>query len=89
MRDNLARLSDGTIAGSVLKMNDAVKNMVEVIGVDFCRAIDYATINPARSLGVFNERGSIKEGKAADFTVLDKDFSVLSTIRGGEVIFSK
>ena len=89
VKNGEARLENGALAGSVLKMNDAVKNMVEVIGVDFCRAIDYATINPARSLGVSGERGSIKEGKAADFTVLDKDFSVLSTIRGGEVIFSK
>ena len=87
VKNGEARLENGALAGSVLKMNVAVKNMVEKIGVDFCTAIDYATANPAKSLGVFSERGSIAVGKRADFAVLDKDFSVIRTIRGGKVIF--
>ena len=89
VKNGEARLENGALAGSVLKMNDAVKNMVEKIGVDFCRAIDYATANPARSLGIYGERGSIKEGKTADFAVLDKDFTVLTTVREGNVIFNR
>ena len=87
VKNGEARLNNGTLAGSVLKMNDAVKNMVKVIGVDFCTAIDYATANPAKSLGMFSERGSIAVGKRADFAVLDEDFKVLKTIRGGNVVF--
>ena len=74
VKNGEARLNNGTLAGSVLKMNEAVKNMVEIVGADFCTAIDFATANPAKSLGVYSERGSISVGKRADFAVLSKDF---------------
>ena len=89
VKNGEARLENGTLAGSVLKMNEAVKNMVERVGTDFCTAVDFATANPARSLGVFAERGSIAVGKRADFAVLDKDFSVLKTVRGGKTVFER
>ena len=87
VKNGEARLENGTLAGSVLKMNVAVKNMVEKIGVDFCTAVDFATANPAKSLGIFSERGSIAVGKRADFAVLDGEFNVIKTVRGGKVIF--
>ena len=82
-----ARLADGTLAGSVLRMNRAVQNMVEKVGVPFTQAIDYATINPARMLKIDEEAGSIKVGKRADFTVLNANYDVVMTIRGGEIIY--
>ena len=82
-----ARLADGTLAGSVLKMNVAVKNIVEKCGVAFTDAIDCATVNPAKSIGVFDKYGSIEKGKFADFTALDKDFNVVLTIVGGKVVY--
>lgn len=85
-----ARLEDGTLAGSVLTMNNAVKNMVQKCGVSICDACDFASKNPAKNLGVYNERGGIAVGKRADFAVLDKnDFSVIMTVRGGKVVYSK
>lgn len=85
-----ARLEDGTLAGSVLTMNNAVKNMVQKCGVSICDAADFASKNPAKNLGIYNERGSIAVGKRADFAILDKnDFSVIMTVRGGKVIYSK
>ncbi len=69
-------------------MNEAVKNMVGKVDVDFCTAIDFATANPAKSLGVYSERGSIAVGKRADFAVLDDKFNVLMTIVGGKVGYS-
>lgn len=87
VKNGEARLLDGTLAGSVLKMNVAIKNLVEKVGISFTDAIDFATANPAKNLGVYNERGSIDLGKRADITVLDKDFNVLYTIRGGEIIY--
>lgn len=87
VKNNEARLKDGTLAGSVLRMNDAVKNMVIKCGVDFCDAIDFASANPAKNLGVFDKLGSIESGKNASFAVLDKDFNVLMTIRSGKVIY--
>lgn len=87
VKNGEARLENGTLAGSVLKMNRAVQNMVEKVGVPFTQAIDYATINPARMLKIDGETGSIKVGKKADFTVLNENYDVLMTIRDGEVIY--
>ncbi|MBO4572732.1 MAG: N-acetylglucosamine-6-phosphate deacetylase [Clostridia bacterium] len=83
VKNGEARLENGALAGSVLKMNDAVKNMVEKVGVDFCTAVDFASANPAKSLGLYAERGSIAIGKRADFTVLDDKFNVIATYVGG------
>ena len=82
-----ARLADGTLAGSVLRMNRAVQNMVEKVGVPFTQAVDYCTINPARTLKIENEAGSIAEGKRADFAVLNDKFDVLCTVRDGKIIY--
>ena len=82
-----ARLADGTLAGSVLRMNRALQNMVEKVGVPFTQAVDYCTINPARTLKMENEAGSIAEGKRADFAVLNDKFDVLYTVRDGKIIY--
>lgn len=82
-----ARLVDGTLAGSVLRMNRALQNMVEKVGVPFTQAVDYCTINPARTLKMENEAGSIAEGKRADFAVLNDKFDVLYTVRDGKIIY--
>ncbi len=87
VKNGEARLEDGTLAGSVLRMNRAVQNMVEKVGVPFTQAVDYATINPARMLKIDNEAGSIEVGKRADFTVLNKNYDVILTMRGGKVIY--
>lgn len=84
-----ARLKDGTLAGSVLKMNVAVKNIVEKAGVPFTDAIDFATYNPAKNIGVLNERGTIEVGKRADLTVLNSDFEVLYTLVNGKIVYKK
>ena len=87
VKNGEARLENGTLAGSVLRMNRAVQNMVEKVGVPFTQAVDYATINPAKTLGIDGEVGSIKVGKRADFTVLNTNYDVLLTVRDGEVIY--
>lgn len=88
VKNGEARLADGTLAGSVLKMNVAIKNLVEKANVSLEKAIDYATINPAINLKVDGERGSIALGKVADFAVLNKDYSVGLTIVNGEVVYN-
>lgn len=82
-----ARLADGTLAGSILRMNRALQNMVEKVGVPLTQAVDYCTINPARTLKMENEAGSIAEGKRADFAVLNDKFDVLYTVRDGKIIY--
>ena len=87
VKNGEARLEDGTLAGSVLRMNRAVGNLVEKAGVPLLQAVDYATINPARTLGIDGETGSIRVGKLADFAVLDDKFNVLYTIRDGRIVY--
>ena len=87
VKDGTARLEDGTLAGSILKMNDAIKNLVLSCGVKFNDAVDFATINPAKNLCINNACGSIDVGKNADFCVMDEDFNVVSTIVNGEKVF--
>ena len=88
VKNGEARLADGTLAGSVLKMNRALENVVEKVGVSFTQAVDFATINPAKNLGLDKEIGSIKVGKRADFTVLNKNYDVVYTIVGGKIVYS-
>ncbi len=89
VKNGEARLENGALAGSILKMNDAIKNLVTKCDVNFTDAIDYATINPAKNLGIDSACGSIKEGKNADFAVLNEDYSVALTIRNGNIIYFK
>lgn len=86
VRDGQARLSDGTLAGSILKMNEAVRNLVLYAGVDIGQAVDFASYNPAEYLGL-KDCGSIVCGNLADFCVTDNNFNVLYTVRNGEIIY--
>lgn len=87
VKDGRACLQDGTLAGSILRMNRAVQNLTEQVGVPLERAADAASLNPAKNLGIANAYGSIREGKSADFAVLDPSFNVLFTVRAGKVIY--
>lgn len=83
-----ARLADGTLAGSTLKMNQAIKNIINVLNISLEKAIDLATINPARNLGIDNVKGSIALGKDADLTIIDKDLNIYMTISKGNIIYN-
>ena len=89
VKNGEARLADGTLAGSVLKMNDAVRFVVRSLGSGLCDAVDLATANPAKNLGIYGEYGSIEVGKYADFVVLDSMLDVVMTVRGGKIVFSR
>ena len=89
VKNGEARLENGALAGSILKMNDAIKNLVLKCNVPFTDAVDFATINPAKNLNVYDRMGSITVGKNANFTVLDGEFNVHLTVRDGEVIYTR
>lgn len=88
VKDNAARLENGTLAGSTLKMNEAVYNFMKTLNLSMEEAVDCATINPARILGVDDRKGSIEIGKDADLIVVDEDMNVYMTICRGEVVYS-
>ena len=75
-----ARLEDGALAGSILKMNDAVKNIITYTGCSLRDAVQMAAVNPAKQLNVYDKKGSIAAGKDADIVILDDDFQVRTTI---------
>jgi N-acetylglucosamine-6-phosphate deacetylase len=74
--EGAARLRDGTLAGSVLTMSGAVKNMVELAGLPFETVVPLATEIPARIAGVADRKGRIESRYDADITVLNDRFEV-------------
>jgi N-acetylglucosamine-6-phosphate deacetylase len=85
-----ARLADSdTLAGSILTLNDALKNMVEFTGCPPHEAVNMATLNPARLLGIEDRKGRLEKGFDADIAVFGQDFEPLLTIIGGNMVFKK
>ena len=78
-------MADGTIAGSVLTLNKAVKNLFENTELTLCEAVRCATINPATALKVQDEIGSIAEGKMADMVIFNDNFDIMFTIIDGKI----
>ena len=87
VENQVARLADGTIAGSVLTMDQAVKRFWENTGANLAEVVAMASANPARELGLFGERGSIDVGKNADFVIFDENVSVFATIVKGKKVY--
>ena len=85
LRDNAARLADGTIAGSVTNLFACMKNAI-AFGVPQEQAIRSATVIPAREIGADSEIGSIEIGKRADFVVCDTELNILDVYIGGDKI---
>lgn len=83
------RLKDGTIAGSVLKLNEAVRNVLANTDLTISQAVNMASLNPARRIGLSASKGSIEAGKDADFAIVDDAIDVQATILGGRVIYQK
>lgn len=82
-----ARLATGALAGSVSDLMTCLQRAVRDMHVPLESALKAATENPARALGLDNERGFIKAGYAADFVVLDKDLEIKQVfIRGNELL---
>ena len=81
--DGVIRLEDGTISGSAMTMAEGVKNLL-LSGVSICDVSKMASKNPAETLGVYDITGSIKEGKCADFAVLDGEYNVVTAFVDGE-----
>lgn len=72
-------VKEKNFAGSTLKINEGLKNLVERANVPFGDALDSCTINPAALLGLNDRIGSLTAGHDADVVVLDDDYSVLAT----------
>ncbi len=82
------RMADGTIAGSVLKLNRGVKNLRDNAALSMQTAIRMASLNPANSIGVGNRKGSLEAGKDADIVLMNEECDVLKTFVRGNCVYT-
>lgn len=81
-----ARLADGTLAGSILTEDAALRNLMRFTGCSLAEAVDAFTSEPARLMDL-NDRGQIQAGMRADFVLMDDRMNVMATLVGGEIVF--
>lgn len=84
VKDKQARLENGSLAGSVLTFNDALKNMIEYTHCSMEEAVKMSSVNQAREFGL-TQKGALEKGKDADMVLLDDALTVNKTILGGIV----
>lgn len=77
-------LEDGTIAGSVLKLNEAVRNLHKYTELSLPEVFACASLNPAKAVGEADRIGSLEVGKCADIILCDDDFNIITTIIDGK-----
>ena len=81
VRDGLARLPDGTIAGSTTNLFDEFKNLLS-FGISEKAAVKACTINPAKAVKADRDIGSIEIGKRADLLIIDENKEIVKVIKG-------
>lgn len=84
VKDNSARLEDGTLAGSILAMNNAVKNAYQHLGLSISEAVNLASYNPAKNLNLI-DLGEIAVNKTADIIMFDEEINVDFVMIDGNV----
>ncbi len=82
-------LEDGTIAASVLRLNEAVRNLYENTDLTLPQAVACASLHPAKALKVDDKIGSLEAGKCADIIIFDDQFDIQKTIIGGNTVCGK
>lgn len=79
-------VSDGALAGSATNLMDCMRIAVKKMGIPLETAVACATMNPAKSLGEYDQYGSITAGKKADVVLLDKELNLKMVIKDGKTI---
>lgn len=89
VKENQARLENGALAGSVMTLNRMVNNILNNTNLKVNEAVKLASLNPARSLRIDNNKGSIELGKDADIAIFDENLDCHMTISEGKIIYKK
>ena len=89
VEDGVPRLADGTIAGSTLTMDKALKNVIAFTGLSMREALPMLTASPARAVGAEHRKGRLEEGYDADVVIFDDDFTVHRTLVAGATVYRK
>ncbi len=88
VRDGVGMLADGsTIAGSTCRMIDGLRNLVELAEVPLVKAVQMATLNPAKALRRERKIGRLQAGYRADFAIFSTGFKIRQTWVGGQIVF--
>jgi N-acetylglucosamine-6-phosphate deacetylase len=87
VRDGAARLPDGTLAGSVLTMDVALRNIAAATGLPLSELWPLTSLNAARAIGLSARKGSLEVGKDSDLVLLDDQFQVQLTVAEGIVVY--
>ncbi|MFZ3588964.1 N-acetylglucosamine-6-phosphate deacetylase [Bacillus sp. DJP31] len=82
-----ARLEDGTLAGSILRMDEALSNIMSYTGCSLLEVVRMTSYNSACKIGVLDRKGSLEVGKDADIVVLNKDYQVVMTFCLGKLVY--
>lgn len=83
VKENVATLEDGTIAGGICNLYQCFKKAVLEMNIPLKDAIWSCTQTPAKALGIEDKVGSIEEGKNADLLILDKNLNIKYVIKNG------
>ncbi len=86
--EEACRLSDGTLAGSILPLDQALRNLIAITGCALPEALATVTTTPAALLGISAERGDINSGMIADMLLLTPDLEIATTIAAGEIVYN-
>lgn len=89
VKDKRAFLENGTLAGSTLTMEDAIRTMVNKVGVPITDAVRMASLNGAKVLGMEHKKGILAVGKDADLVLMDDNFNVQATIYEGTIKYQR
>ena len=88
VKGNLATLTElGNIAGSVTNLMKCMRKAVKEMGIPLESAVKGATMNPTKAIGIFDQYGSLVEGKQADVVLLDENLEIKYVIKSGEVVY--
>lgn len=88
-KNGTARYEDGTLIGTALGISQLLERLTSFTGCPFKTAIKAVTQKTAELLGIEDRKGSIAPGKDADLVLLDRNYSVHTTIVAGKVVFPK
>ena len=87
VKDGACRLEDGTLAGSVLALDAALRNFMSATGWPLVQAWPSTSLSQAQAMGIEGEVGRIRSGARADLTLLDADAEVVATVVGGRLAY--
>jgi N-acetylglucosamine-6-phosphate deacetylase len=89
VKDGAVRLPDGTLAGSTLTMDRALRNLAKATGEHLESLWPTTSLNAARAIGIDDRKGRLAVGLDGDVAILDPDGTVWMTIAEGRIVYSR